>query len=72
MVNKYGLDVRYFKDKLAMIKQNANSMSPTEMFNDLSRLALVAGEQANLRVKIDVRYLNANEDAPSQTKICHD
>lgn len=56
MNNKYGLDAEYFKKKMKLIVRDVDNYSPNEMFNELSRLSLVAATQADLNVKIDIKY----------------
>ena len=54
MSNEYGLDSHYFKKKLKCVVRDVEMYTPDEMFNELSRLMMVAAHQANLKVKLDV------------------
>ena len=45
MINKYGLDTRYFKEKLKLIVRDIQHYSPDELERSLKRLADVAHEQ---------------------------
>ncbi len=42
MDNNYGLDSRYFKEKLSLIVRDAGNYTPAEMYRELTRLAEVA------------------------------
>lgn len=46
MVNEYGLDVSYFRDKLKLIVRDVSRYTPREMATELSRLEVVANDQA--------------------------
>lgn len=48
MTNEYGLDVDYFKGKLKIILRNIGNYTPQEMYNALTRLALVAEEEGEI------------------------
>ena len=47
-VNKYGLDVRYFKEKLGIIVRDCDNSSPEEMYRMLKTYAQVAEDQAEV------------------------
>jgi hypothetical protein len=44
-MNEYGLDSRYFKEKLGQLVRDANNYTPQEMSNALSGLKEVADQQ---------------------------
>ena len=44
-MNDYGLDSRYFKEKLGQLVRDADKYTPQEMSNALSRLKEVADHQ---------------------------
>ena len=44
-MNEYGLDSRYFKEKLGQLVRDGNNYTPQEMSNALSRLKEVADQQ---------------------------
>lgn len=56
MSNEYGLDDHYFEKKLRCIHRDVKQYTPDEMFNELSRLTMVAAEQASLSVEMKVRF----------------
>ena len=45
MTNEYGLDSRYFKEKLSQIVRDADRYTPSEMKRALRRLSRVAKRQ---------------------------
>jgi hypothetical protein len=51
MSNPYGLDSRYFKEKLGMLVRDADSYTPEGMQLALQRLAEVAGSQVTIKPK---------------------
>lgn len=56
MVNSYGLDDKYFQEKLGIVCRDAKNYSPDEMMNDLIKYALVAAEQAGHTLEIKVKF----------------
>ena len=56
MGNEYGLDYKYFEKKLEGVVRDVKSYTPDEMFNELSRLMMVAATQADITVKMTVKY----------------
>tara|TARA_R110001606_G_scaffold362885_1_gene516752 strand:- start:243 stop:452 length:210 start_codon:yes stop_codon:yes gene_type:complete len=57
MANEYGLDHDYFRKKLKLVVRDSKMYTPDEMFNELSRLVVVAAHQANLDVLITTKKL---------------
>ena len=57
MANAYGLDHDYFRKKLKLVVRDSKMYTPDEMFNELSRLVVVAAHQANLDVLITTKKL---------------
>lgn len=58
MSNEYGLDSHYFNKKLKCAVRDVESYTPDEMFNELSRLMMVAAKQADLKVTVKVKFPN--------------
>jgi len=58
MENEYGLDAHYFKKKLEGIVQDVGIYTPDEMVNDLSRLLMVAADQADMTIEIKFKNLH--------------
>ena len=56
MINEHGLDDHYFEKKLRCIHRDVKQYTPDEMFNELSRLIMVAAKQANLSVEMKVKF----------------
>lgn len=54
--NEYGLDHDYFRKKLKCVVRDSKSYTPDEMFNELSRLMMVAATQAGYKVKLDIKH----------------
>jgi hypothetical protein len=57
MKNQYGLDAHYFRKKLKVVVRDVEMFTPDEMFTELSRLMMVAGTQANLKVTLSVKQI---------------
>jgi hypothetical protein len=57
MANEYGLDHDYFRKKLKLVVRDSKMYTPDEMFNELSKLVVVAAHQANLDVLITTKPL---------------
>ena len=55
MANEYGLDHDYFRKKLKLVVRDSKMYTPDEMFNELSKLVVVAAHQANLDVLITTK-----------------
>ena len=53
--NKYGLDNEYFRKKLKCVIRDINNYTPDEMFNELSRMMMVAANQAEINVVINIK-----------------
>lgn len=61
-LNKHGnndmsdkkLDANYFEKKLKTVVRDVKMYTPDEMFNELSRLMMVAAHQAELNVSMTV------------------
>ena len=54
--NEYGLDHDYFRKKLKCVVRDSKCYTPDEMFNELSRLMMVAATQAGHKVTVDIKH----------------
>ena len=61
MINRHGLDARYFKEKLGQLVRDADYYTPAEMDRALTRLAKVAGSQDPL-IKVSTAGSPLKED----------
>jgi hypothetical protein len=52
--NEYGLDVDYMSNKLTLMERDIDRYTPDEAFNELTRMAGVAANQAGHKVTIKV------------------
>jgi hypothetical protein len=51
-----GLDHHYFEKKLKLVVRDVKMYTPDEMFNELSRLMVTAGNQAGFSVEIKCKF----------------
>ena len=49
MLNKYGLDSRYFKEQLGLIVRDVDNYTPAEMMRALQRLSDIARQQQAIK-----------------------
>ena len=54
--NNYGLDTDYFEKKLKLVVRDVENYTPDEMFNELTRLMMVAATQAGHDVKMKIKH----------------
>lgn len=66
MKNEYGLDVDYFEKKLKTVLRDVKCYTPYEMFNELSRLCLVAADQDDMTVEIKVKNLHRHKQCDAK------
>lgn len=53
--NEYGLDANYLKKRMQRMINDIERFTPDEAFSELSRMALVAADQAGLKVKMTIK-----------------
>lgn len=54
--NEYGLDANYLKKRMERMISDLDRFTPDEAFNELSRMALVAADQAGHKVTIKIKH----------------
>jgi len=57
-MNTHGLDSHYFNKKLKCMVRDIECYTPDEMFNELSRLMMVAAMQAGIKATIKVKFIS--------------
>lgn len=55
-MNNYGLDSKYFKEKLELIIRDVEQYTPDEMFRTLSKHMMFAARQAGIKVNMEVIF----------------
>lgn len=61
-MNRYGLDSRYFKEKLGQLVRDADNYRPDEMMRALDALSDVARNQANKSKPASERLVGGDLD----------
>lgn len=56
MTNKYGLDDAYFAKNFRVLARDSKNYTPDEMFTALSKLLMVAANQAKLQVELSIKH----------------
>jgi hypothetical protein len=54
--NEYGLDTDYLEKRMSRMVRDIKQYTPDEAFNELSRMAVVAAQQAGHSVTIKIKY----------------
>lgn len=54
--NEYGLDTDYLEKRMTRMVSDIKQYTPDEAFNELSRMAIVAAQQAGHTVTMKVKY----------------
>ena len=54
--NEYGLDHSYLENRMNRMIRDIDRFTPDEAFNELSRMAMVAANQAGMKVEIKVKF----------------
>lgn len=57
MTNEYGFDHEYMKKRMLRMISDIERFTPDEAFNELSRMTMVAGSQAGMKVEMKVKLL---------------